>query len=158
MPGPGGPSGVMPGSVIIPPGMAGGMGGPPLILSKQGPKLHPQQQQFLAHHQQQQQQIHQMQANNNPSQMFMRPTFNQNGPVGNNIGPLAFLEKTTNNIDLGDSRRWRGRGRGRGRGNRGGGGGGGGGQRSREDRSPGNNFMHDGGGSPRMNSNDFHLN
>ena len=105
MPGPGGPSGVMPGSVIIPPGMAGGMGGPPLILSKQGPKLHPQQQQFLAHHQQQQQQIHQMQANNNPSQMFMRPTFNQNGPVGNNIGPLAFLEKTTNNIDLGDSRR-----------------------------------------------------
>lgn len=104
MPGPG-PSGAMPGAVIIPPGMAGGMGGPPLILSKQGPKLHPQQQQFLAHHQQQQQQIHQMQANNNNPAMFMRPTFNQNGPVGNNIGPLAFLEKTTNNIDLGDSRR-----------------------------------------------------
>lgn len=33
-------------------------------------------------------------------------------------GPLAYLEKTTSNIDLvgiGDGRRWRGRGRGRGR-------------------------------------------
>lgn len=77
------------------------------------------------HMQQQMMQQQQMQMPNNP-QMFMpqnvptmgnpmgmggpsgvppRPPFNQ-GVVGNpNIGPLAYLEKTTNNIDLGDGRR-----------------------------------------------------
>lgn len=37
--------------------------------------------------------------------MVPRPPFGQ-GVVGNqNIGPLAYLEKTTNNIDMGDGRR-----------------------------------------------------
>ena len=70
----------------------------------------------------QQQQLQQMQANN-AGQMFMgqgvgnipgvgmtpgpmsggpRPPFNI---AGNQMGPLAFLEKTTSNIDMGDGRR-----------------------------------------------------
>ena len=102
-------SGVPPNPGINP--MGGGMPG-------QLPQ-HMQQQQIL-----QQQQLQQMQANN-AGQMFMgqgvgnipgvgmgpanvpmgvgpRPPFN---PVGNQMGPLAYLEKTTSNIDMGDGRR-----------------------------------------------------
>jgi hypothetical protein len=69
-----------------------------------------------------------MQMQPNPQQMFMQQTAMGNpmgmGPGGlpgpppgsqmppgprmgfnQNIGPLAYLEKTTNNIDLGDQRR-----------------------------------------------------
>lgn len=77
----------------------------------------------LPQHIQQQQILQQMQANN-AGQMFMgqgvgnipgvgispanvpmaggpRPPFNP----GNQMGPLAYLEKTTSNIDMGDGRR-----------------------------------------------------
>lgn len=51
---------------------------------------------------------------NNPQQMFMQQNVgNMGNPLmggprqqfSQNIGPLQFLEKTTNNIDLGDTRR-----------------------------------------------------
>lgn len=80
---------------------------PPLMA---GQRIPPQQQQMMQQ---------QMMQPNNPG-MFMPRGYPPQGPMGvpamQNIGgnPLAFLEKTTNNIDMGPSApRWRGRGRSR---------------------------------------------
>lgn len=96
-------------------------GVPPNPMNPMGPGMPPQ---HMQQQQLQQMQLQQMQANN-AGQMFMgqgvgnipgvgmgsvnvpmaggpRPPFN---PVGNQMGPLAYLEKTTSNIDMGDGRR-----------------------------------------------------